>query len=271
MNVFVPTLILSAMGILFGLALAFASKAFAVKADARAAEVREVLPGANCAACGYTGCDGYAAAVVSGEAAPNLCSVGGQATAEKIGAILGLSVGAVERRVARVKCAGTSAVCGTKYDYEGIADCAAARLVHDGPSACGYGCLGFGNCVKACAYGAIFVRDGVAEVVASRCTACGMCAAACPKKLIELLPVDANYTVRCANMDRGAVTRKNCAVGCIGCMRCVKVCSIGAISVKNNLASIDQDKCRRCGECVKVCPQKCINYYDCLLTREKVG
>jgi Na+-translocating ferredoxin:NAD+ oxidoreductase RNF subunit RnfB len=261
MTILIPTIILSALGILFGVGLAFASRAFAVQTDERVAQVREILPGANCAACGYTGCDGYAAAVVAGEAAPNLCSVGGADTAGKIGVIMGVAVGAMERKVARVKCAGTLAVCKAKFEYDGIPDCTAANLTHEGPSACGYGCVGFGNCVKACAFDAIYVDDGLATVIPSRCTACGKCAAACPKKLIELVPADAGYTVRCMNRDRGALTRKYCTAGCIGCMRCVKACLVQAVTVTNNLAVIDPAKCRQCGECSRVCAQNCITLY----------
>ena len=265
MNVVVPVLILSVMGVVFGVAIAFAAKVFAVKEDERAALVREVLPGANCAACGYNGCDAYASALVEGKTTANLCSVGGQEVAAKIGAMLGVDSGNVEIKTARVRCAGTDEACGKKYDYSGIESCGAAQLVQEGPLACGYGCIGVGDCVKACKFDAIYIRDGVAEVIASRCTACGMCVAACPKKLIALAPVNELYLVRCANKDRGAVTRGTCAAGCIGCLRCTTVCQVKAITVQNNLASIDQTKCRHCGECVKVCPRKCIWFFDCAM------
>ena len=267
MNIFLPALILGVKGVVFGIALAFAAKAFTVKADERVALIREILPGANCAACGYNGCDAYAAALVEGKAAANLCSVGGQDTAVKIGAILGIEAGQVEIKAARVKCGGTDEACGAKYNYLGIGSCAAAKLVQDGPAACGYGCLGFGDCVKVCAYNAIYIRDGVADVIASRCTACNMCVSVCPKKIIELAPVQEYYMVRCASKERGAITRRDCTAGCIGCMRCTTVCQIKAISVQNNLASIDQTKCRHCGECVKVCPRHCIGFFDCVQRR----
>jgi Na+-translocating ferredoxin:NAD+ oxidoreductase RNF subunit RnfB len=255
------------MGIVFGIGLALASKAFEVKADERVAQIRDVLPGANCAACGYTGCDGYAAAVAAGEAEPNKCTVGGPDTAAKVAAIMGVEAGAMIRLTARVRCAGTADACKPKYDYDGIADCSAAQQLHGGPSSCGYGCVGFGSCVRACGFGAIYLEGGVARVIASRCAACGMCASACPKKLIELAPADASYAVRCMNKDKGMYVRKSCAAGCIGCMRCVKACLVQAISVKDSLASIDPDKCRRCGECIKVCPQKCISFFECALAQ----
>ena len=262
-------MILGALGALFGVGLAFASKAFEVKLDPRIALVREALPGANCAACGYTGCDGYAAAVAAGEAAPNLCPVGGRAVAERIAGIMGVEAGAVAKKVARVHCAGRKGMRKDKYGYVGTKTCAAAAMLHGGPSGCDYGCLGFGDCVKACAFGAMYMDDGVAAVIASRCTACGMCAGACPKKLVTLEAAEAGYTVLCMNKERGALTRKNCAVGCIGCMRCQKACLVGAARVADNLASIDQAKCSRCGECMHLCPQRCIAYFDCEAAREE--
>jgi heterodisulfide reductase subunit A-like polyferredoxin len=139
--------------------------------------------------------------------------------------------------------------------------------VQEGPLACGYGCLGFGDCVKACDYNAIYIHNGVADIIASRCTACGKCVDACPKKLIELFPAHTQYTVCCVNKDRGATTRRNCAVGCVACMRCTKVCRIRAVTVQNNVAVIDPIKCRQCGECVKICPQYSIKHFDCILRR----
>lgn len=265
MDIILPALILSVMGVVFGVALAFASKVFAIKADERVALVREALPGANCAACGYNGCDAFAEAVVKGEAKANLCAVGGQPVADRIGALMGIDAGNVELKTARVKCAGTDDVCGDKLEYRGIETCAAASMAQEGPAACGYGCVGLGDCVRACKFNAIYIYHGVADVIAARCTACGMCAAACPKKLIELVPVKAHHMVRCVNKDRGAITSKSCKAGCIGCKRCTTVCSVGAVTVSDNLASIDTAKCRQCGECIKVCPRKCINYYDCVL------
>jgi Na+-translocating ferredoxin:NAD+ oxidoreductase RNF subunit RnfB len=262
MAILTPTIILCVMGAVFGIGLAVAAKAFAVQKDERVGFVREALPGANCAACGYTGCDGYAEAVVSGEAAPNLCVVGGPGTAARIGEVMGVDAGAVARRAARVRCGGTNETCKVKYVYDGVQECAAAKLVHDGPSACAFSCVGFGDCVKVCEYGAIFVEDGLAYVAESRCVACGKCVAACPKGLIDLVPVTSNYTVRCHNNDRGVNARKNCQVSCIGCMLCVKACKFGAVLVKDNLARIDAAACTNCGECMKACPQKCISFYD---------
>ena len=261
MGVLLPMGILGAMGAVFGVGLAAASKVFEVKVDERVAQVREFLPGANCAACGYSGCDGYAEAVVSGEAKPNKCPVGGQAAAAAIAGVMGVEAGSQQKMVARVRCLGTTGSCGEKYEYNGIADCTAASLVSGGPKSCTYGCMGFGSCVKACQFDAIYMYEGIACVSAERCTACGQCVQSCPKSLIELVPEDKQYIVSCMNRDKGGVTRKACSVGCIGCMRCVKACEYGAVTVENNLAVIDYEKCQSCGECVKACPQSCINLY----------
>jgi heterodisulfide reductase subunit A-like polyferredoxin len=137
--------------------------------------------------------------------------------------------------------------------------------VHEGPASCEYGCTGFGECVKACAYGALYIADGIAHVIESKCTACGMCAKTCPKKIIDILPADTMYSVRCSNKDRGAMIRKNCAVGCIGCFRCEKACLEGAAKVKENLARVDPYLCKKCGECMRGCPQKSIAEYNCVV------
>jgi len=270
MSIVLPAIILSAMGAAFGVALAFASAAFSVKPDERIALVRGVLPGVNCAVCGYSGCDAYASAVAAGAAAANLCNVGGQAAAQRIGELLGIDAGNVAVKAARVKCCGTDDACGVKYDYDGIESCAAASLAQGGPKACVYGCLGYGDCVKACIYGAAYIKNGAADVVASRCAACGMCVKACPKRLIALYPVDETYAVCCANKDRGAAVARYCSAGCIGCKRCAAVCRAGAIAVRDNLATIDPLICMRCGECAKACPRRCIQRFDCSLNRTSV-
>ena len=174
-------------------------------------------------------------------------------------------------KVARVKCGGGESVCKKIYDYIGIHDCMAVKLMHGGQYSCSHSCEGLGNCVRACDFDAIFIIDGVAGIIASRCTACGKCAKACPKKLIDIVPAESRYTVRCSNRDKGSIVMKACAVGCIGCSRCVKVCGHEAVIVENNLAIIDPHKCVNCGECEKVCPTKCIQCYDCASAKTKTG
>ncbi|HHW00818.1 MAG TPA: RnfABCDGE type electron transport complex subunit B [Clostridiaceae bacterium] len=263
MQILLPVFIIGGLGLIFGFGLAYASKKFEVKVDERVSLIRDVLPGANCAACGQTGCDAFAEAVVAGVAEVNGCPVGGAAVAEKVANIMGKSAEKFEAKVARVMCGGSSKTCRSKYSYSGIEDCAAAASLYGGPSSCTYGCVGMGNCVRACPFGAIVIEDGLAKVIATKCTGCTKCVAACPKKIIEMVPVTSEYTVRCSSFDSGKVVRQNCDVGCIGCGRCAKVCPHNAIKMENNLAKINPALCQNCGECAKVCPTKAIELFLC--------
>lgn len=263
MNLLIPASVIGGLGIMFGFGLAYASKMFEVKVDEKVALVREVLPGANCGACGQTGCDGFAEKVVAGECDVNGCPVGGAEVAAKVAEIMGVDAGSLEQKAARVMCKGSYANCTNKFQYSGIEDCTAAANLFGGPSACSYGCVGMGNCVRVCAFGAIEVVDGVASVDQSKCTSCGKCVTACPKKIIEMVPVACEHTVSCKSKDKGNIVRKNCSVGCIGCGKCVKVCPENAIKLTNNLAEIDPEKCKNCGECAKNCPTGSIKIYKC--------
>lgn len=251
------TLIIGGIGVLLGVVLSLASKFMDVPTDEKQEKIRECLPGANCGACGYSGCDGYAAAVAEGTAAPNLCIPGGDATAKQMSDILGTDV-VTEKKTAFVKCSHGIDKAKTEFAYSGAASCASANLLYKGPLSCKYGCLGLGDCVKVCDYGAITVTDGVAVVDKEKCLGCGKCATACPKRIIDILPNDKKYEVGCSSLDKGAVARKACAVACIGCKKCETVCKAGAIRVENNLAVINTVLCTGCGECAEACPVKCI-------------
>lgn len=179
--------------------------------------------------------------------------------AAKIGAIMGQEAGEQERMVAFVKCAGTCEKAQNEYEYYGIKDCGMVNMMQDGgPKGCDYGCLGFGNCVKACPFDAIHIVEGIAVVDKEQCKACGKCIAACPKKLIELLPYDQKTFVQCNSHDKGKSLMDVCLVGCIGCRMCVKNCEAGAITVTDFLAHIDPAKCTNCGVCADKCPRKII-------------
>jgi len=260
-SILIPVIILGALGLLFGLGLAFASKKFAVEVDERVAQIREVLPGANCGACGQTGCDSYAEAVAAGTAAVNCCTVGGPDAAAKIAEIMGTEAGEMERKTARVMCGGTYDNCKQKYKYVGIQDCTAAAALSGGPSACSYGCLGLGTCASVCSFGAIVIENGLARVIQSKCTACGKCVAACPKKIIKIVPEKSWYAVTCSSLDKGKVVMTNCKVGCIGCRKCSKVCGANAISFEGTLSKIDPELCRNCGACISECPTGAIKAF----------
>ena len=159
------------MGLIFGTGLALASKKFAVEVDQRVARVREVLPGANCGACGQTGCDAFAECLVEGKCKINGCPVGGESLVTQLSEMLGMEAEAIEAKTARVMCRGSLSVSKTKFAYSGIQDCTAAVSLYGGPMACSYGCVGMGNCERACPFGAIVVKNGIARVIESKCTA----------------------------------------------------------------------------------------------------
>lgn len=252
-------ILIGVIGILIGLLLGFAAIKLAVPVDEKEIEVREFLPGNNCGGCGYAGCDALAKAIAAGEAPVNACPVGGAAVAGKIGAVMGVDAGEAVRMVAFVKCNGTCDKAGLKANYYGISDCKrAAAIPGRGDKACSFGCMGFGSCVAACQFDAIHVVDGVAVVDKEKCVACGKCAEECPNHLIEMVPYDASYGVACSNQDKGPKVMAVCDTGCIGCGLCVRQCESGAVTVENNVAHIDQNKCTDCGKCAEKCPKKII-------------
>ena len=257
-GILTATLVLAVIGILIGIGLVFTGKKFYVEVDEKEAAVREVLPGNNCGACGYAGCDAMAAAIAKGEAPANGCPVGGAAVAEKVSAIMGVDAEAAERMVAFVKCKGSCDVTRYQGNYVGIPNCRSAvnagMLITD----CTYGCVGFGSCGAVCPQNAITVDNGIAVVDPEKCVACGLCVKECPKGLIELKPYDKKVAVQCSNKDRGPLVKKVCSAGCIGCTVCVKQCEHEAIVMDGNLAHVIYDNCVQCGKCAEKCPQKVI-------------
>lgn len=254
---------LGGLGILFGLILGFADKKFAVEVDERVSAVRAVVAGANCGACGYAGCDAYAAAVVRGEASATACTPGGAKTVKAISEIMGVNAEATEPMVARVRCQGTCERVTPRYDYSGVQSCRAASGISGGPNACEFGCVGFGECRSVCAFGAIEMIDGIAVINDDLCTGCGMCVGVCPRNIIKMMPKDQTVVVMCRNEAIGRIARLQCKTACVGCKRCEKTCPTESIKVVNGVAIIDEATCTRCGACVPVCPMHCIvNFYE---------
>lgn len=259
MSIVYPVLSIGGLGLVLGAGLGYAGKIFAVEEDPKIGEVIEALPGANCGGCGFPGCAGLASAIVAGNAPVNGCPVGGAKSAEAIAKIMGVEAGSTEPTAAFVKCNGTCSNAKEKYEYSGIEDCnMASQLVGAGAKGCTFGCLGLGSCVKACAFDALTIVDGVAVVDKEKCVSCGKCVTACPKKLIEILPANKKVKVVCSSKDKGKDVMANCSVGCIACKICEKSCPFDAIHVIDNVAVIDYTKCKSCGICANKCPKKVI-------------
>ena len=258
MSIFLPILIIAAVSLLFGLILNMASVIMAVPVNEKITAVTEALPGVNCGSCGYSSCSDYATALVNDDAAVNSCLPGGKEASDKISLILNKAPVKFTSKTAVVHCGADSSINSGKLTYNGIRTCSAASQFFGGPSNCEYGCIGFGDCVKSCDYGAIFVCAGIAVINSALCKACGKCVSTCPKNIISLQSTEKTTIVKCSNEDRGNLTKAKCIIGCIGCKICVKACKSDAITVNDNLASIDSEKCTNCGECIKVCPQNSI-------------
>ncbi len=254
------------IGIICGAVLVIASKLMAVKEDERFPKIRECLPGANCGACGFAGCDGYAKALCEKEGTPtNLCVPGADAVSKQLSEIMGVEFEDVIEQVAVVHCGGDCEKTQDKYEYKGIQSCSAAKLLYGGKGSCTYGCLGLGDCANVCPQNAISIVNGVARVDPKECIGCGLCTKTCPQKLISLVADAEKVVVACSNKDKGAVTRKVCTNGCIGCKKCERVCPLCAIKVVDNCAVIDYEKCTDCpdfGICAKNCTTGCIMLSD---------
>ena len=256
---------ITVLGVVLAGVLYLIANKFKVEEDPRIDEVEKVMPGANCGGCGFAGCRAFAQACVG---APNLdnnfCPVGGNEVMKKVAAVLGMEVKEKAPMVAVVRCNGTCANRPVVNEYDGRQSCKVKAALYSGDTGCPYGCLGCGDCVEACQFGAISMdpETGLPVVDEEKCTACGACVKACPKHIIELRnkgPKGRRVFVSCVNKDKGGVARKACSAACIGCGKCAKVCPFGAITVENNLAYIDFTKCKLCKKCVAECPTGAIH------------
>jgi len=261
--ILIAVLVVCAIGILCAVMLVIAAKLFAVKEDEKYEALRACMPGANCGACGYAGCDGYAKALAGEEGIKtNLCVPGADAVAVQIAQILGVEAEDVVEKVAVVQCCGDCDHTSKKAEYAGIESCAAAKMLYGGSGMCTFGCIGLGDCVHVCPNDAVCIEKGIAHIDPRKCVGCGLCAKACPNGLIAILPDVERVIVSCHNTDKGASVRRMCSNGCIGCKMCEKNCPSGAITVVNNLAQIDYSRCTRCNLCAERCPVGCILISD---------
>ena len=259
MNILIPVLTLTALGLAFGVGLAIAARKFCVVTDPRIEKVFKKLPGANCGACGMPGCMGFAEGLIRGKCSVEQCVIAKEEARREIAAILGVKEKEKVRATAVLHCNGGNLRVKDKFDYRGPKDCIAANLIMQGPKECVYGCIGYSTCSRICPFGAITMNEEALPVVdMDKCKACNKCVLACPKKLFTLLPLKYSVFVACSSHDSGKDTKAVCCVGCIACGLCVKACKFDAIHVVDNLALIDYNKCTSCGECVKACPMKTI-------------
>ena len=251
---------LFSLGLAFvlGSALGFFKEFFSVEEDPLKSQIRAVLPGANCGACGFPGCDAYAASVAKGEAGVNGCSAGGQAVAEQIVVLVGGSA-SVKPLVAVMACRGSREKALLKGKYIGVKTCRAAKISTGSIKRCAWGCQGFGDCTKMCKFGALSMgKDGLPHIDSAKCTGCRACANECPQHIIWVISRDVKGArPLCSNLNvNKAMVGKNCKAGCIKCEICVKNCPEGCIKMLNGIPVVDNNKCSSCGTCVTKCPIK---------------
>lgn len=263
-TVLVSVIVLGVIGCLGALVLYWAAKKFYVEEDPRIGQVQEVLPAANCGGCGYPGCAGFAEALVKADSMDGFnCPVGGADMMGQVATILGRAVEAAAPQIAVLRCNGSCENRPRLNRYDGVSSCAIASNLYGGETACSYGCLGYGDCVTVCPFDAIHVNPEtlLPEVDEDKCTACGKCVKACPKLLLQLRKKglkSRRIYVSCMNKDKAAAAMKSCKVACISCKKCQKACPFEAITIENNLAYIDDNKCRLCRKCVPECPNSTI-------------
>ena len=265
MNLLLTVLTLSLLGVLLAVILYFVAQKFKVEEDPRIDEVEKMLPGANCGGCGFAGCRAMSEALVKNDNIDALyCPVAGGDVMKSIACYLGKSAADKAPMVATMLCGGTCQKRPKINHYDGALSCAVVNTFYIGETGCAFGCIGYGDCVQACKFGAMALNPetGLVEIDPDKCTACGACVKTCPKGLIELRkkwPKNRAIYVACRSKNRGSVVMKVCKAGCIGCGKCAKACPFGAIIIDSYLAYINPDKCKLCRKCVNECPTGAIN------------
>ena len=256
MTALLAILSLAGIGLILGIGIGIAAKKFGIAVDRREEEVMQTLPGTNCGACGFPGCQAYAVAAASGKAPVNACIAGGNEVSRKLAEVMGTKLEESVPQVAVVCCRGGKDKVGEKFIYQGVNDCLAASLLQGGGKKCQYGCLGFGSCVDACPFGALKMsEDNLPIVDEDACTGCGLCVKICPRNIIQLIPMEQKVYAACVSKDRGKDVREICNVGCFGCRVCAKVAP-QAITMDGNLPHINSDSMEKIADAVEKCPAK---------------
>jgi Na+-translocating ferredoxin:NAD+ oxidoreductase RNF subunit RnfB len=259
---------LTIIGLVLAVVLYYVAKKFYVEEDERIDIVEAILPGANCGGCGSAGCRDFACKLVAAPEIGSLfCPVGGNDVMQKVASVLGQEVVAQAPMVSVVRCNGTCENRPRTSLYDGVTSCKVKSALYSGDTGCRYGCVGCGDCVSVCKFGAIEMDPvtNLPVVNEEKCTGCGACATACPKGVIEMRTKGLKgrrVTVLCVNKDKGAVARKACKAACIGCGKCAKVCKFDAIKIENNLAYINPELCKLCTKCVEECPTGAIHKFN---------
>ena len=255
--------ILGGVGLTFGTLIAAANRKLKVWEDPRIDALSDILPGANCGACGYAGCRAFAEAAVAGIVAPAGCTVMGEGEREDVAAFLGVDAGEANKRVARLLCAGGSNVAPKKAIYDGIESCAAAVAVSGGGTACPWGCVGLADCAVSCDFDAIRMNEfDLPEVDVEKCTACGDCVVACPLDLFVLMPLDHKLIVQCRNLLEGEAATDLCAVACNACGRCAADAP-EVVSMRDGLAVVDYEENDRASAAAAArCPTGAIRWVE---------
>lgn len=259
--VITSVLVLLGVGTTAAFLLAVASRLLRVEENPLIEQIAEALPGANCGACGFAGCEGYAAAVATNKDVPaNLCSVGGAAVAAKVGELSGKAIVESEPMVSFRRCSRVEGNVQLRYEYIGTSTCASAAMLEGGPYMCSWACLGLGDCARSCQFDAMYIENGMAQIIASKCVSCGQCVKACPRFILQLIPRRARVMNFCATREKLKSVSDVCDVGCINCLKCLKACPADAIVYEKRRIEIDHAACLAygpaCGEaCVAACPR----------------
>ncbi len=259
LGIFIAIISIGLLGAILGAVLSLASEKLKVEEDLRVKELEQILPQYNCGACGFSGCSGYANAVINEGEAINKCTPGGPELLESISKLLGVEAGNLEKMVAQVHCRGGEKSSVDQYKYSGISDCNAKYQLYSGDKLCKFGCLGDGSCIKVCPVNAIsYDEENLVWVDKEKCVGCEKCVDICPTNVMKMIPYSADYIVACSSQEKGKVVKSKCSVGCIACSICVKKFPEAGFVVDKNLSSVDYTIKSDRAPVSEACPVKCI-------------